>query len=234
MDTPAIKHEQERTAHAAMEQAPEGQQVWRADIRGVEAKNEPQAVALRRASEGTADREALMPIPAFMDRGLTARGPGAPPGGLQAKAALVEEDEMGLMLLRFFLGVARSVAASEQWPPRPARGPDARVSGASTGGPVKPPDVGRVIPHPKLLADYLPDPGTGPPLGGIPCGPGPRHERGDQPPLLGRGEPRSRSRMGLGLQRALASSLKRLFPPGDRGGSDVEQTGYCTYAFALR
>ena len=82
MDAPAIEHQQERTTHVAVEQTQKGQQVGRTDVVRVEAEIEPQVLALWWASERAADREAVMAVPALLDRGLAARCPSASPGRL--------------------------------------------------------------------------------------------------------------------------------------------------------
>src|SRR5439155_5962083 len=132
MHTPASEHEDEGPAHMGVEQAEEGPQVWRLNIMRVEAEGEAHARALRRAAQGATDREAVVALPALLDRHLPARRPGAPPGGLQPQAALVEENEVSLTLARFFLTGARSGCASVEWPSRPARGPGVRASGAAS------------------------------------------------------------------------------------------------------
>lgn len=71
----------------------------------------------------------------------------------------------------------------------------------------------RMIVHANLATDYLGYPRTGPQLGGMPRRARPRHEGGDQPPLLRYGESGGWSCMGLGLQRSLPASLQGLLPP---------------------
>ena len=51
MHAPAIEDKQEGTARVALEQVEEGQHIGRADIMRIEAEGEPQALALRGASD---------------------------------------------------------------------------------------------------------------------------------------------------------------------------------------
>src|SRR5262249_46093675 len=163
MHAPAIEDKKKGAAQVALEQVEEGQHVGCADIVGMQAKIEPQALALRGASERAADREAVMARPTPLNRGLSPRGPRPPARGLQLEAALVQQDEVSLMLARFFLAAARSESASAQWPPRPPRGRGARVfagarataataarhepggSAPRSGGRLRPPREGRSI-----------------------------------------------------------------------------------------
>jgi hypothetical protein len=86
----------------ALEEAQEGEDVGRANIVGVEAEGESQASTSRRAGESAPHGEPGGTLPALLDRRLAARGPGAAPSRRQAKATLLEEDEVSLMLLGFF------------------------------------------------------------------------------------------------------------------------------------
>jgi hypothetical protein len=108
----------------------ERQHVGRMNVVCEEAEVEAQPLALRRVCKRADDREAIMAVPASVNRGLPSRRPGAATSGVQQKAALVEENDGGVTLPRFFLAGARSACASGQWLTCPACGHGA---GAAVG-----------------------------------------------------------------------------------------------------
>src|SRR5215475_3836792 len=72
------------------------------DVGGRDRKIESQTLTHGRDRDGAGHREAVVTVPAVMDRGLPLRGPGAALRGLQHEATLIDQDKGAALTLGFF------------------------------------------------------------------------------------------------------------------------------------
>lgn len=96
---------------------------------------ERQALSFRGDGDGRACRDLGPMSRATQDRRLSAGSPGAPNGGNEQEAALVEKDQVGPKLPGLFLYAAKRTASSARWPSRRAPGRALSASERSSPGP---------------------------------------------------------------------------------------------------
>jgi hypothetical protein len=102
------------------------------DVGGVELSIESQTLALGRHGDA-GDRRNSIPCVAVPEQGRLAHGrPGFDDVGDEQESAFVEERQMSVTLLGFFLYSARWFSSSARWLLRPAALPASRVSASST------------------------------------------------------------------------------------------------------
>ena len=98
---------------------------------GVKPGRQPDALPVRRNTEGREGRELFPAAGAPPGRGLAAGCPGSGHVGDQEKATFIEEGQMGPTPFGVFLSAAIGIASHARWPLRLVPGPAARASDSS-------------------------------------------------------------------------------------------------------
>ena len=180
------------------------------------SRREGRAAVSGRHRDGTDDRQAIVAIPAPVDRSFAARCPGSPDDRLQHEAALVDESDGSPLIARFFyfrpalvakLGDCRIVGLS---------GPASWLLGAEVQYAQEPVDVRDVIPDLELPLDQLADAGERPQFRAPAEVTRASTKVLRQPPLLGECESTLTAGLRFGVKAPIAAVIEGLLPAYDR------------------
>ena len=100
--TEPIPNDAQRSLEVTVQALHKGNEVLTGDMGRLHGEIEAQAVLDRRDGDGADDREAIMAVPAVLDRGLPPRGPGLSNGGVKHEAGFIHEAEGSSLALGFF------------------------------------------------------------------------------------------------------------------------------------
>jgi len=128
----AIHNQNEPMGQVLQEIRHEAFHLGSTDIVRVEGKVQAQPPTLRRNRNGRNRRDAIVAVPAILNRRAALGSPSPTDHRLEQEAALVQESKATAASSSVFLCAASPVDARKRWPLRRVRGPDAPVSGNSS------------------------------------------------------------------------------------------------------
>jgi hypothetical protein len=127
MNRTTIPEEHDMAAPMTQERAEEVGHIDRLEVARLPAQVQAQVLALRGDGEGGPRRDAVMLIVVGDDRRVSGRSPGAPAGGYEQKAALIQDGQMGAQPLAVFLWRATGSASNGRSPARRGGWPGAQA-----------------------------------------------------------------------------------------------------------
>ena len=221
-----VPKKDDRATEMAKEETEKDGDFRLADVAGVEMEIQPQALAPR-TDRHRRDGRDLVVLVAMAEEGRLSPGcPRAPEGRNQEKAALVQEGQMGVQALAFFLGRTTDTAPLGD---RRLIGFDRSAFGF-LARPMEPGQesshVGPMKAYAELAPDHLGNAGRGPEIGGITPGQGTLAQQGGQPPNLPSLQPGRPSRCWLGLQAGGPPSSKHPPPQNHRAVRAADPPGH--------
>src|ERR1035437_2208816 len=133
VDGASIPHQFDVSTQVAQEMPQELEHLLALDVGDMELGVEPQTLALRRHGDTGNSRDPLPGVAVPEQGSLAHRRPGLGDVGNKQESAFIEERQMGVTLLGFFLYAARWSSSIARWRLRPAGSLAVLVSASSIG-----------------------------------------------------------------------------------------------------